>query len=128
MGASGSCVGSRGRCGVEVEAPAVEVDGGLEAPATAEAAGLLLDPLNLSVQALGAGVGDAQHDRIDDAPQVVTDRESSSLHRLEPAALRPADPALPLLPGPASSYLLPYASRRILHRPRLRLLPAGISH
>src|SRR6266852_5977054 len=54
MGSSGNSVGHR----VEIEAAAVEVDGGLEVLAIAEPVGALLDRLDLGVEAFAHGVGD----------------------------------------------------------------------
>ena len=64
----------------------MEVDGGAEAPAVAEAAGLALDPLDLRVERLGLGVGRAEHDRIEDALQVRADHPRRLQNRLQPAA------------------------------------------
>ena len=64
-GSSGIRVGNRSR--VEIEPAEVEVDGGTEAVAVAEAPGRSFEPLNLGIEAFDAGVGDTRDDGIEDA-------------------------------------------------------------
>src|SRR5947199_5334402 len=83
-GASRFCVGSaRGAGWVEVEAAEMEVDGIAEALAVAKAPRCVLQPLDLRVDAFGAGVGDALDHGGDDPVQVRLDHPRHLLDRLQ---------------------------------------------
>lgn len=64
----------------------MEVDGGAETVAAAEAAGRALELLNLGVEAFDASVGDALRDGVEDARQVGLDHPRDSLDGLETRA------------------------------------------
>src|SRR5881628_692724 len=78
---------------VEVEAGAVEVDCRLEVLPVAEAAGGVPDPLDLRVQALGRGVGDAVAQIGEDVRQVRLEHPRLLDHWLESGVRRPEVPA-----------------------------------
>ena len=61
---------------VEIKTSAVEVDGGLEMLPVAKAVGHLLDGLDLGVEALTGGVGDAVGKEGHDIGQVTLDHAS----------------------------------------------------
>src|SRR6266702_1150724 len=70
---------------VEVETPAVEVDGRLEVPGVAEAPGGLLDPLDDGVDPLEARIGQVMAQVGEQVRQMALDQLGDGRHRLEAA-------------------------------------------
>lgn len=71
---------------IEVEASAVEENGGAKTFAVAVATRSLLELLDLGVDALEGGVNGAEDDGIDDAPEMFAKRFADAHHRLETRA------------------------------------------
>src|SRR6266446_6754504 len=77
---------------VEVQAAAVEVDGGLEVLPVPVAAGRVPDPLDLGIQALGGRVGDPVPQVGEDVREVRLQHPRLLDHGLEPGVRRPEVP------------------------------------
>lgn len=78
----------------------MEVDGVAEPLPVSEAAGAMLEPLDPTVHAFGVAVVQVEYDGIEDAPQLATDGLCGRLHRPQPTALGPSQPAPPGLLSP----------------------------
>jgi len=102
---------------VEVQATEVEVDGVAEAVTVAEASSSGLDPLDLGVEALGAGIGDAEDNGGEDAFEVTLDHAGNGLDGLKTTANRPGVPAQPRLASPAPVAVAPKLHRQGLDGP-----------
>ena len=72
----------------------MEVDGSAVTVAAAEAAGGVLDPLDLRVQSLGDRVGDGPLAPVQERRQAASHRACQPLHRLQATSARPAKPVL----------------------------------
>src|SRR5438093_4201512 len=102
---------------VEVEAPAVEVDRGLEVLPVAETAGGVPDPLDLRVEAFGRRVGDPAAEVGDDVRQVRLEHPRLLDHGLEPRVGRPEVPVAEEPAGGSDVAVLPEVRGRLLERP-----------
>src|SRR5437899_2421260 len=102
---------------VEVEAPAVEVDRGLEVLPVAETAGGVPDPLDLRVQAFGRRVGDPVAQVGEDVRQVRLEHPRLLDHGLEPRVGRPEVPVAEKPAGGPDVAVLPQVRGRLLERP-----------
>src|SRR5213079_2560615 len=102
---------------VEVEAPAVEVDRGLEVLPVAEATGGVAEPLDLRVQALGRRVGDPVAQVGEDVRQVRLEHPRLLDHGPEPRVRRPEVPVAEELAGGPDVAVLPEVRGRLLERP-----------
>src|SRR2546425_10988460 len=121
FGSSGKRVGSR----VEVEAPAVEVDGGLEVLSVTEAVGHFLDGLDLRVEALTDGVRDAVSEEGQDVRQVALDEAGGLDHGRQARMGRPEIPPLPMTLGPPRPGVVPELAQALLDRPGAAGLKRG---
>ena len=81
-----------GEMAPEIELPAVKEDGASVAVAAAEAAGGVLDPLNLRVQCLGDRVRDRPTTPVEQCVQPALESLGQALHRPETTAARPRVP------------------------------------
>ena len=79
--------------GLEIEPAEMKVDGVAEALPVAIATGASLDRLNARVEAFGAGIGRAGHDRVENASQVLADRWRYAEHRRQPPPRYRTSPA-----------------------------------
>src|SRR5438132_6787772 len=102
---------------VEVEAPAVEVDRGLEVLPVAETASGVPDPLDLRVQAFGRRVGDPVAQVGEDVRQVRLEHPRLLDHGLEPRVGRPEVPVAEEPAGGSDVAVLPEVRGRLLERP-----------
>src|SRR5436190_7544324 len=102
---------------VEVEAPAVEVDRGLEVLPVAEATGGVAEPLDLRVQALGRRVGDPVAQVGEDVREVRLEHPRLLDHGLEPRVRRPEVPVAEEPAGGPDVAVLPEVRGRLLERP-----------
>src|SRR3972149_8327707 len=84
---------------VEIEPPAVEVDGRLEVLDVPESAGHALDLLNLAVESLAHRVGHRMLEVGQDVVDVPANRLGRLANGLQPAVRRPEVPPLPELPA-----------------------------
>jgi len=89
-GSSGIRVGNGSR--VEIESTEVEVDRGTEAVPVSESPGSSLEGLDLGVEPLGHGVGDAGSHGVEDAPQVLAKGARHFFDRRQARADRPGVP------------------------------------
>src|SRR3972149_4334313 len=116
LGSSGYSVGSW----VEVEASTVKVDGRLEVLPVAEAVGHFLDGLDLGVEALTDGVGDAVSEEGHDVRQVALDQPRGVDDRRQARVGGPEVPPPPVAVGPADSGVVPQLAQALLERPGAR--------
>lgn len=112
---------------VEVESTTVKIDSVLKALSIAEAAGSAFDALNDSVQAFCSGVGDIEHDSIEDSIQVTLDGLGNGLHWLEATANRPGNPTAPGLLRPGSRLVCPVAGSHLFDSPRPRCTQRAVA-
>lgn len=97
----------------------MEEDGVVKASSVAVAAGHTLHLLDLGVEVLGLGVGDAEHVGVEDADQVVADRSGDAHHRLKATPACPVQPCVPRAPSPAAGGVAPDLAGGFLERPCL---------
>src|SRR6266542_3841504 len=102
---------------VEVETPAVEVDGRLEVLGVAEAPGGLLDPLDDGVDPLEARIGQVMAQVGEQVRQMALDQLGDGRHRLEAAMGRAPVPAGEEGPGRPRIAVLPEGAEALLQRP-----------
>src|SRR5712692_8617053 len=102
---------------VQVQPPAVEVDGRLEVLGVAEAPRRLLHPLNGRVHGLEARVGDPMLMVRQDVGQVAPDQPGYLCHRLEPAMGGPPEPAREEPLGRTQVRVLPEVPEAFFERP-----------
>src|SRR6185312_4799105 len=102
---------------VEIKTAKVEVDCCTEAFTVTEPAGCVLDPLDLRVDALGAGVGDTQDDGVEDTVEMPLDHPGDLSDRLEARTDRPIEPGEPSAACPAPRAVVPKTHGQFFDRP-----------
>src|SRR5207249_10721357 len=105
----------RGR--IEIKPAAVEVDGVAETLAVAEATRAALDGLDLLVDRLRGGVGDAMLEEGSDVRPVTLEHLRHAADRLEAAAAGPVEPALEVAVGSGLGVEFPQLHGGLPERP-----------